>query len=146
MHDACIDREYNFWRLFYILLVRQMKELLIFIVFMQTDSTDENEESDNTKDNNTPNIKQHIYYSSISDLLLWAIFANRKELAEICWLRGSDHLREFFFLIFFFNSFCVFIICVLDIKLVYLQKCSNFLKKHVVNHTLLEKKNILKIV
>nr|XP_034319165.1 transient receptor potential cation channel subfamily M member-like 2 isoform X2 [Crassostrea gigas] len=31
-------------------------------------------------------------YLSISDLLLWAIFANRKELAEICWLRGTDHL------------------------------------------------------
>ncbi|XP_056021813.1 uncharacterized protein LOC125651630 [Ostrea edulis] len=28
----------------------------------------------------------------ISDILLWAIFANRKELAEICWLRTDDHL------------------------------------------------------
>ncbi|XP_056002346.1 transient receptor potential cation channel subfamily M member 2-like isoform X2 [Ostrea edulis] len=28
----------------------------------------------------------------ISDLLLWAIFANRRELAEICWLRSEDHL------------------------------------------------------
>lgn len=31
----------------------------------------------------------------ISDLLLWAIFANRRELAEICWLRTDDHLRKF---------------------------------------------------
>lgn len=29
---------------------------------------------------------------SIADVLLWAIFVDRKELAEICWLRGKDHL------------------------------------------------------
>lgn len=29
---------------------------------------------------------------NISDILLWAIFANRRELAEICWLKGNDHL------------------------------------------------------
>lgn len=29
---------------------------------------------------------------SISNILLWAIFANRKELAEIYWLRGKNHL------------------------------------------------------
>lgn len=29
---------------------------------------------------------------NVSDILLWALFANRKELAEICWLRGYDHL------------------------------------------------------
>lgn len=29
---------------------------------------------------------------NISDILLWALFANRRELAEICWLKGSDHL------------------------------------------------------
>lgn len=28
----------------------------------------------------------------IADLLLWAIFVDRKEMAEICWLRGDDHL------------------------------------------------------
>lgn len=39
--------------------------------------------------------KQENTYSSISDLLLWAIFANRKELAEICWLRGTDHLSKY---------------------------------------------------
>lgn len=33
--------------------------------------------------------------SAISDILLWAIFANRKELAEICWLRSENHLCEF---------------------------------------------------
>lgn len=29
---------------------------------------------------------------TISNILLWAIFANRKELAEICWLRVENHL------------------------------------------------------
>lgn len=29
---------------------------------------------------------------SIADVLLWSIFVNRKELAEICWLRGKDQL------------------------------------------------------
>lgn len=29
---------------------------------------------------------------NISNILLWAIFANRKELAEICWLRVENHL------------------------------------------------------
>lgn len=38
--------------------------------------------------------------STISDILLWAIFANRKELAEICWLRSENHLCK---LIFFFK-------------------------------------------
>lgn len=32
---------------------------------------------------------------NISDILLWAIFANRKELAEICWLKGRDHLSKY---------------------------------------------------
>lgn len=31
-------------------------------------------------------------YAKISDILLWAIFANRRDLAEICWLKGKDHL------------------------------------------------------
>lgn len=31
----------------------------------------------------------------ISDILLWALFANRRELAEICWLKGSDHLSKY---------------------------------------------------
>lgn len=38
--------------------------------------------------------------STISDILLWAIFANRKELAEICWLRSENHLCK---LNFFLN-------------------------------------------
>lgn len=29
---------------------------------------------------------------TISNILLWAIFSNRKELAEICWLRVENHL------------------------------------------------------
>lgn len=28
----------------------------------------------------------------IGDVLLWAIVFNRRELAEICWQRGKDHL------------------------------------------------------
>lgn len=35
-------------------------------------------------------------YLNISDILLWSIFANRRELAEICWLRGTDQLRKLF--------------------------------------------------
>lgn len=35
--------------------------------------------------------------STISDILLWAIFANRKELAEICWLRSENHLCKLIF-------------------------------------------------
>nr|XP_022312126.1 transient receptor potential cation channel subfamily M member 8-like [Crassostrea virginica] len=30
--------------------------------------------------------------SDMFDILLWAIFANRKEIAEICWLHGKDHI------------------------------------------------------
>lgn len=41
--------------------------------------------------------------STISDILLWAIFANRKELAEICWLKSENHLCE---LIFFKHEGC----------------------------------------
>lgn len=37
--------------------------------------------------------------ADISDILLWAIFANRKDIAEICWLRGDNHLCNFIFLI-----------------------------------------------
>lgn len=33
---------------------------------------------------------------NISNILLWAIFANRKELAEICWLRVENHLCKFY--------------------------------------------------
>lgn len=33
----------------------------------------------------------------ISDILLWALFANRKELAEIFWIKGEDHLCKFAF-------------------------------------------------
>lgn len=35
-------------------------------------------------------------YADISDVLLWSIFANRKELAEICWLRSENQLCTFF--------------------------------------------------
>lgn len=34
---------------------------------------------------------------TISSILLWAIFANRKELAEICWLKVENHLCRCFF-------------------------------------------------
>lgn len=35
-------------------------------------------------------------YADISDVLLWSIFANRKELAEICWLRSENQLCTYF--------------------------------------------------
>lgn len=38
------------------------------------------------------NFTEYTKTSTISDILLWAIFANRKELAEICWLRCGNHL------------------------------------------------------
>lgn len=41
-----------------------------------------------TKDSSTED-------DNISLILLWAIFANRKELAEIYWLRGKNHLCKF---------------------------------------------------
>lgn len=76
---------------------------LSYTIFFYSDSkpnpTDENEESVNTESNTKSNTSN---YSSISDLLLWAIFANRKELAEICWLRGTDHLCKFFLKVFRF--------------------------------------------
>lgn len=34
--------------------------------------------------------------ASISDILLWTIFANRKELAEIFWLKSKNHLCMLF--------------------------------------------------
>lgn len=30
--------------------------------------------------------------NTISDLLLWALIEKRSELAELFWLRGTDHL------------------------------------------------------
>lgn len=47
-------------------------------------------------DNTAANISQENDKSNIEDILLWAIFANRKELAEICWLRGRNHLCKYF--------------------------------------------------
>ena len=32
--------------------------------------------------------------ADMSDLLLWAIFANRPELTGILWRRGKSHLRK----------------------------------------------------
>lgn len=42
--------------------------------------------------------------TNMSDILLWAIFANRKELAEICWLRGENHLCNVFILVLTYNT------------------------------------------
>ncbi|XP_056003652.1 transient receptor potential cation channel subfamily M member 2-like [Ostrea edulis] len=36
--------------------------------------------------------KEDVKDTDISDILLWALFANRRDLAEICWLRSEDHL------------------------------------------------------
>ena len=45
----------------------------------------------------TSNNADGLEEEKICDILLWAIFANRKELAEICWLRSKNHLCKFFF-------------------------------------------------
>ena len=48
------------------------------------------------KDKKEDNMNNEILDScETSDILLWAIFANRKEIAEICWIRGEDHLGMF---------------------------------------------------
>lgn len=54
-----------------------------------------NEEQSQQKPNNGNDESKD---SDISDILLWAIFANRKDIAEICWLRGDNHLRKINFL------------------------------------------------
>lgn len=33
--------------------------------------------------------------TDVSDILIWALLANRKELAEICWLRSEHHLCKY---------------------------------------------------
>ncbi|XP_061190311.1 transient receptor potential cation channel subfamily M member 8-like [Saccostrea echinata] len=35
---------------------------------------------------------EDFYYVKSSDILLWAMFANRREIAEMCWLRTENHL------------------------------------------------------
>ncbi|XP_056002354.1 transient receptor potential cation channel subfamily M member 2-like isoform X2 [Ostrea edulis] len=52
----------------------------------QTNST-QNDQVTNIVQNDNPQEE-----AKISDLLLWAIFANRRELAEIFWLRSENHL------------------------------------------------------
>lgn len=54
------------------------------------ESKDDVKKKEEDSDNKDP------IYLNISDILLWAIFANRRELAEICWLRGTDQLRKLF--------------------------------------------------
>lgn len=65
---------------------KKLCRTLLHYKVCKTKPADDDGEFNNTDENNRNK------YSSISDLLLWAIFANRKELAEICWLRGTDHL------------------------------------------------------
>ncbi|XP_062589311.1 transient receptor potential cation channel subfamily M member-like 2 [Saccostrea cucullata] len=45
-----------------------------------------------TEDESTENGGDKNSDAKISDILLWALFANRRELAEICWLRSENHL------------------------------------------------------
>ena len=47
------------------------------------------------KEDPSQDIDEVLEDDNISDILLWAIFANRKELAEICWLRSKNHLCKF---------------------------------------------------
>ncbi|XP_078329891.1 transient receptor potential cation channel subfamily M member 2-like [Crassostrea virginica] len=44
------------------------------------------------KEDRSPFDQMNTNGDHISDILLWAIFANRKELAEICWLRSENQL------------------------------------------------------
>lgn len=65
----------------------------------EKDKTNAEEDSDN----------EDPIYLDISDILLWSIFANRRELAEICWLRGTDQLRKllkFFKLTLYYSKLC----------------------------------------
>ncbi|XP_056002332.1 uncharacterized protein LOC130049150 isoform X2 [Ostrea edulis] len=47
---------------------------------------------ENKQKNDSESNQQGVEDANIHDLLLWAVFANRRELAEICWLRSADHL------------------------------------------------------
>lgn len=45
------------------------------------------------------------YDDMIPNILLWALLFNRRELAEILWLRGKDHLCKInIFMIFLFKT------------------------------------------
>lgn len=56
-----------------------------------------------TTNENTQTSDGNLKDTNMSDILLWAIFANRKELAEICWLRGENHLCNVFILVLTYN-------------------------------------------
>lgn len=60
--------------------------------FYIADEIDKNLKEEEKQDNNT------------SDILLWAIFSNRKELAEIFWVRTSNQLCKFFKYFFYFEQ------------------------------------------
>lgn len=54
----------------------------------------------------------------IYDLLLWTIFANRKKLAEIFWLKSKNHLCMCFIIDQSeFLDACADILCLTDIEL-----------------------------
>ncbi|XP_062596064.1 transient receptor potential cation channel subfamily M member 2-like [Saccostrea cucullata] len=56
--------------------------------YKESEDTETNDDPEDTEND----AEEKSSYVKISDILLWAIFANRKEIAEICWLRGKDHL------------------------------------------------------
>lgn len=68
--------------------------MFAFLEFILPDDKKEKK----TKENN----------ESSANLLLWAIFVNRKELAEICWLRGTNQLcKSYMFKVKYLNHrFC----------------------------------------
>lgn len=68
---------------------------LIFVSCCIESKDEVKKNKDKTEAKEDSNNKDPIYLN-ISDILLWAIFANRREFAEICWLRGTDQLRKLF--------------------------------------------------
>lgn len=72
--------EYFFYLKFHFLNV------FIVVLFFVEYNTDKKEKSKTSN--------KSLKDTTISDILLWAVFANRKELAEVYWLRGENHLRN----------------------------------------------------
>jgi hypothetical protein len=63
----------------------------VFIIFITREGKDKISKNPNQDSEE----KGDVVDTDVSDILLWALFANRKDLAEICWLRSKDHLCEY---------------------------------------------------
>lgn len=73
---------------FFLFKISFSKRFYCTVLFFVEYNTDKKEKSKTSN----KNLKD----TTISDILLWAVFANRKELAEVYWLRGENHLRNFY--------------------------------------------------